>query len=212
MSYTLYHGCIKSAVEPITHGEYGDYNDIVHPWTCSYGDSIFFHDKELMKMAECGYDDESQDEFAYQYCLEHCNEQAQIQNACLPHPFDVTCVLEVTFHGDEFETWEDICIPDDSCPNMPTAVCMWADTFNKMVEDGKVSFKVHEFEFFPKLALIYLQPLMNNSLFNKEVLNNNELRACETLNANGGIYIEELNMPEEVQCYTINNTNFKEDK
>ena len=23
MSYTLYHGCIKSAVEPITHGEYG---------------------------------------------------------------------------------------------------------------------------------------------------------------------------------------------
>lgn len=212
MSYTLYHGCVKSAVEPITHGEYGEYDNIIHPWVCADGDFIFFHDKELMKQAECGYDDDSQDEIAYQYCLERCNEQAQIQNACLPHPYDVTCVLEITFHGDEFESWEDLCVLDDSCPNMPTAVNMWADTFNELVEDGKVSFKVHEFEFFPKLSLLYLQPLVDNRFFNKKVLNDNELRACETLNMNGGVYIEELRMPEEVQCYTINNTNFKEEE
>ena len=101
MSYTLYHGCIKSAVEPITHGEYGlehGNNKIVHPWSCADGDTIFFHDATLMKKSECVYDDDN--ETAIQYCIERCNEAAQIQNACLPHPFDTTCVLEVTFYTD----------------------------------------------------------------------------------------------------------------
>ena len=78
MSYTLYHGCIKSAVEPITHGEYGlehGNNKIVHPWFCADGDTIFFHDATLMKESECVYDDDN--ETAIQYCIERCNEQAQ---------------------------------------------------------------------------------------------------------------------------------------
>lgn len=205
MSYTLYHGCIKSAVEPITHGEYGlEYgnNKIVHPWTCADGDSIFFYDKHLMKMEECGYDDDSQDEYAYQYCLQHCNEQAQIQNACLPHPFDTTCVLEVTFLGDEYQTWKDICVLDDSCPNMPSAVCMWADTFNQLVEDGKVSFKVHEYDFYSKMSLAYLAPLISNSLFNQSCLSENEIKWCETLSSSG-FYFEELYELNEVRCYRV---------
>lgn len=165
MSYTLYHGCIKSAVEPITHGEYGlehGNNKITHPWSCADGDTIFFYDATLMKKSECIYDDDN--ETAIQYYIERCNEQAQIQNACLPHPFDVTCVLEITFYTDSFNepinSWEDICVPDDSCPNMVTAVCMWADTFNQLVEEGRVSFKVHEFEFFPKLLFVISQVLL----------------------------------------------------
>ena len=148
MSYTLYHGCIKSAVEPITHGEYGlehGNNKIPHPWSCADGDTIFFYDAALMKESECVYDDDN--ETAIQYCIERCNEAAQIQNACLPHPFDTTCVLEITFYSDSFNepinSWEDICVPDDSCPNMNTAVCMWADTFNQLVEEGLSSLSMN---------------------------------------------------------------------
>lgn len=165
MSYTLYHGCVKSAVEPITHGEYGlehGNNKITHPWSCADGDTIFFHDATLTKESNCVYDDDN--ETAIQYCIEGCNGQAQIQNACLPHPFDITCVLEITFYTDHFNepinSWEDICVPDDSCPNMPTAVCMWADTFNQLVEEGKVSFKVHEFGFSPNLPFAISQVLL----------------------------------------------------
>ena len=219
MSYTLYHGCIKSAVEPITHGEYGlehGNNKIVHPWSCADGDTIFFHDATLMKESECIYDDDN--ETAIQYCIERCNEQAQIQNACLPHPFDVTCVLEITFYTDSFDepinSWDDICVLDDSCPNMPTAVCMWADTFNQLVEEGRVSFKVYEFEFFPKLALCYIAGLATTSpLFNKKCLSENELKACEMISREG-YYFEDLFMPNSVDYYKIepvNLKNFKKD-
>ena len=213
MSYTFYHGCVKSAVEPIVHGEYGnDLHDIIHPWTVSDGTSIFFHDATLMKKSECIYDDDN--ETAIQYCLERCNEQAQIQNACLPHPFDTTCVLEITFYTDSFDepinSWEDICVPDDSCPNMDSAVCMWADTFNQLVEEGRVKFKVHEFEFFPKLALCYIAGLTaNNPIFNKSCLSMNELKACEILSSDG-FFCEDLLHPEKIDEYEILPINFKE--
>lgn len=215
MSYTLYHGCIKSAVEPITHGEYGfehGNNKIVHPWTCANGDTIFFYDATLMKESECIYDDDN--ETAIQYCIEHCNEAAQIQNACLPHPFDVTCVLEVTIYSDSYNnpvnSWDDICVPDYSCPNMNSAVCMRADTFSQLVEEGRVKFKVHEFEFFPKLALCYIAGLATTSpLFNKSCLSENELKACKLL-SNEGFYFEDLFEPEAVNNYEILPVNFKE--
>ena len=217
MSYTLYHGCLKSAVEPITHGEYGygfEYggNKITHPWTCSNGDTIFFHDATLMKEFESIYDDDN--DTAIQYCIDRCNDQAQIQNACLPHPFDVTCVLEVTFYTDLFNepinSWDDLCVPDDSCPNMDTAVCMCADTFNRLVEEGKVSFKVHEFEFFPKLALCYIAGLATtNPLFNKSCLSKNELKACEII-SNEGFFCEDLLNPEKIKEYEVLPLNFKE--
>ena len=215
MSYTLYHGCIKSAVEPITHGEYGfehGNNKIVHPWVCANGGTIFFYDATLMKESECIYDDDN--ETAIQYCIEHCNEAAQIQNACLPHPFDTTCVLEVTIYSDSYNnpvnSWDDICIPDNSCPNMNSAVCMQTDTFNQLVEEGRVKFKVHEFEFFPKLALCYIAGLTTTgSFFNKECLSENELKACELI-SNEGFYSEDLFMPEEVNNYEILPVNFKE--
>lgn len=215
MSYTLYHGCVKSAVEPITHGEFGfehGNNKIAHPWACADGDTIFFHDASLMKESECIYDDDN--ETAIQYCIERCNEQAQIQNACLPHPFDVTCVLEVTFYTDSYDnpinSWDDICVPDDSCPNMNTAVCMWADTFNQLVEEGRVKFTVHEFEFFPKLALCYISGLVATSpLFNKGWLSENELKACGILSSEG-FFCEDLLNPEETNNYEVLPANFKE--
>lgn len=215
MSYTLYHGCIKSSVEPITHGEYGlehGNNKITHPWICIDEDSIFFHDVTLMKKSECIYDDDN--DTAIQYCIERCNEQAQIQNACLPHPFDVTCVLEITFYTDSFNepinSWDDICVPDNSCPNMTTAVCMWADTFNQLVEEGRVSFKVYEFEFFPKLALCYIAGLVTtNPLFNKKCLSENELKACEILSSDDFFYVY-LPHPEQTNEYEVFPVNFKE--
>lgn len=215
MSYTLYHGCVKSAIVPIAYGEYGlehRRSKITHPWTCSNGDTIFFHDAALMKKSECIYDDDN--ETAIQRCFEKCNEQAQIQNACLPHPFDVTCVLEVTFYTDSFNnpinSWEDICVPDDSCPNMTTAVCMWADTFNQIVKEGRVKFKVHEFEFFPKLALCYIAGLATtNPLFNKSCLSRNELKACEILSSDG-FFCEDLLNPEKIAEYDVLPVNFKE--
>ena len=47
MSYTLYHGCVESAIEPIINGEYGveKSTPIIHPWICAKGEKIFFMTK-----------------------------------------------------------------------------------------------------------------------------------------------------------------------
>lgn len=214
MSYTLYHGCVESAIEPIINGEYGveKFTPIVHPWTCANGSKIFFYDKELIKEDE-GIDEED-DDSAIEYCIERCNEQAQIQNACLLHPFDITCVLEVTFYydknGDSINSWEDICIEDNSCENMSSAVCMDADIFNSLVKEGKVGFKVYKYEFFPKLALCYIAYFpTENPLFNKECLSEGELKACKAI-MDAGVYINEIHEANQVDCYEILLLTFKQ--
>ena len=205
MSYTLYHGCIESAIEPIINGEYGveKSTPIIHPWICAKGEKIFFYDKELMKKDEF-IEDEGD---AIECCVEHCNWQAQIQNACLPQPFNTTCVLEIIFYcdkkGDIINSWEDICIEDCSCENMSTAVCMDADIFNSLVKEGKVGFNIHKYEFFPKLALYYIAPMLTeNTLFNKDCLSKGELKACKII-SDAEIYIDELYEASQVDCYEV---------
>lgn len=205
MSYTLYHGCVESAIEPIINGEYGveKSTPIIHPWICAKGEKIFFYDKELMKKDEF-IEDEGD---AIECCVEHCNWQAQIQNACLPQPFNTTCVLEIIFYcdkkGDIINSWEDICIEDCSCENMSTAVCMDADIFNSLVKEGKVGFNIHKYEFFPKLALYYIAPMFTeNTLFNKDCLSKGELKACKII-SDAEIYIDELYEASQVDCYEV---------
>ena len=205
MSYTLYHGCVESAIEPIINGEYGveKSTPIIHPWICAKGEKIFFYDKELMKKDEF-IEDEGD---AIECCVEHCNWQAQIQNACLPQPFNTTCVLEIIFYcdkkGDIINSWEDICIEDCSCENMSTAVCMDADIFNSLVKEGKVGFNIHKYEFFPKLALYYIAPMLTeNTLFNKDCLSKGELKACKIIR-DAEIYIDELYEASQVDCYGV---------
>lgn len=205
MSYTLYHGCVESAIEPIINGEYGVEKSapIVHPWICAKGEKIFFYDKELMKKDEF-IEDEGD---AIECCVEHCNWQAQIQNACLPQPFNTTCVLEIIFYcdkkGDIINSWEDICVEDCSCENMSTAVCMDADIFNSLVKEGKVGFNIHKYEFFPKLALCYIASMLTeDTLFNKDCLSKGELKACKIIK-DAEIYIDELYEPSQVDCYEV---------
>lgn len=205
MSYTLYHGCVESAIEPIINGEYGveKSTPIIHPWICAKGEKIFFYDKELMKKDEF-IEDEGD---AIECCVEHCNWQAQIQNACLPHPFNTTCVLEIIFYcdkkGDIINSWEDICVEDCSCENMSTAVCMDADIFNSLVKEGKVGFNIHKYEFFPKLALYYIAPMLTeNTLFNKDCLSKGELKACKIIR-DAEIYIDELYEASQIDCYGV---------
>lgn len=205
MSYTLYHGCVESAIEPIINGEYGveKSTPIIHPWICAKGEKIFFYDKELMKKDEFIEDDSD----AIECCVEHCNWQAQIQNACLPQPFNTTCVLEIIFYcdkkGDIINSWEDICVKDCSCENMSTAVCMGADIFNSLVKEGKVGFNIHKYEFFPKLALYYIAPMLTeNTLFNKDCLSKGELKACKIIR-DAEIYIDELYEASQIDCYGV---------
>lgn len=207
MSYTLYHGCIESAIEPIINGEYGveKSTPIVHPWICAKGKEIFFYDKELIKKDE-GIDEED-DDSAVELCISYCNEQAQLQNACLPCPFSVTCVLEITFYydknGDSINSWEDTCVGDNSCECMSTAVCMNANIFNSLIKEGKVDFKVHKYEFFPKLALHYIASMpIENPLFNKSCLSAGELKACKVI-MDAGIYLEEIHEANQVDCYEV---------
>lgn len=205
MSYTLYHGCVESAVEPIINGEYGveKSTPIIHPWVCANGKQIFFYDKELMKKDEF-IEDEGD---AIECCVEHCNWQAQIQNACLSQPFNTTCVLEIIFYcdkkGDIINSWEDICVEDCSCENMSTAVCMDADIFNSLVKEGKVGFNIHKYEFFPKLALCYIASMLTeDTLFNKDCLSKGELKACKIIR-DAEIYIDELYEASQVDCYVV---------
>ena len=185
---------------------------IVHPWLCAKGEEIFFYDKELIKEDE-GIDEED-DNSAVEYCIERCNEQAQVQNACLPQPFSVTCVLEITFYydknGDSIDSWEDICIKDYSCENMPAAVCMKANIFNSLVKEGKVDFKVHKYEFFPKLALCYIASiLIENPIFNKDCLSKGELKACKAI-MDAGIYFDEIYEVSQIDCYEVLLLTFKQ--
>lgn len=212
MSYTLYHGCIESAIEPIINGEYGVEKSapIVHPWICAKGEKIFFYDKELMKKDEF-IEDEGD---AIECCVEHCNWQAQIQNACLPQPFNTTCVLEIIFYCDKkgniINSWEDICVEDCSCENMSTAVCMDANIFNSLVKEGKVGFKVHKYEFFPKLALCYIASMLTeDTLFNKDCLSKGELKACKIIR-DAEIYIDELYEANQVDCYEVPPLTFRQ--
>lgn len=212
MSYTLYHGCVESAVEPIINGEYGveKSTPIIHPWVCANGKQIFFYDKELMKKDEF-IEDEGD---AIECCVEHCNWQAQIQNACLPQPFNTTCVLEIIFYcdkkGDIINSWEDICVEDCSCENMSTAVCMDADIFNSLVKEGKVGFNIHKYEFFPKLALCYIASMLTeDTLFNKDCLSKGELKACKIIR-DAEIYIDELYEASQVDCYEVSPLIFKQ--
>ena len=205
MSYTLYHGCVESAIEPIINGEYGVEKSapIVHPWLCAKGEKIFFYDKELMKKDEF-IEDEGD---AIECCVEHCNWQAQIQNACHPQPFNTTCVLEIIFYCDKkgniINSWEDICVEDCSCENMSTAVCMDADIFNSLVKEGKVGFNIHKYEFFPKLALCYIASMLTeDTLFNKDCLSKGELKACKIIR-DAEIYIDELYEASQVDCYGV---------
>ena len=144
---------------------------------------------------------------AIECCVEHCNWQAQIQNACLPQPFNTTCVLEIIFYcdkkGDIVNSWKDICVEDCSCENMSTAVCMDADIFNSLVKEGKVGFNIHKYEFFPKLALYYIAPMLTeNTLFNKDCLSKGELKACKIIR-DAEIYIDELYEASQVDCYGV---------
>ena len=211
MSYTLYHGCVESAVEPIINGEYGveKSTPIVHPWLCANGKQIFFYDHERMKEEE-GLDE---DEDGAQYCIERCNGQAQIQNACLSNPFNVTCVLEIIFYQDKYgnsvDSWSDLCTPDNSCEYTNGAICMDADLFNQLVKEGKVGFKVHKYQFFPKLALCYIMSLpIENTLFNKNCLTEGELKACKFF-MDSNIYIEELYQCDEKDYFEILPAKFK---
>lgn len=213
MSYTLYHGCVESAIEPIINGEYGveKSTPIIHPWICANGKKIFFYDKELVKEDE-GLED---DEDATQFCIERCNGQAQIQNACLPNPFNVTCVLEVTFYQDKYDNpvnfWEDLCLPDNSCDYTNGAVCMDSDIFNQLVKEGKVEFKVHKYQFFSKLALCYITSLpIENPLFNKNCLTEGELKACKFF-MDSNIYIEELYQCDEKDYFEVLPVKFKKE-
>lgn len=205
MSYTLYHGCVESAIEPIINGEYGveKSTPITHPWVCANGKQIFFYVEELVKEDEGLNDDED----IAQFCIGRCNSQAQIQNACLPNPFDVTCVLEITFYqdkcGEDVNFWSDLCIPDNSCDYTNGAVCMDADTFNQLVKEGKVGFKVHKYQFFPKLALHYIASFpTENPLFNKDCLTEGELKACKIIR-DAEIYIDELYEASQIDCYGV---------
>lgn len=207
MSYTLYHGCIESAIEPIINGEYGveKSTPIVHPWTCANGNDIFFHDKELFKRYE-GLEYETEETVTSEV-IRKCNEQSQIQNACLKRPLDKTCVLECTFladeEGNEITSWKDIARLDDSCNNMDSAVCMSAKYFRSLVKDRKVTFKVHEFPFYLKLTLFYIAWIaVENSLFNQACLSSDELDFCRKI-LEMDYYMEGLLCVEESISYEI---------
>lgn len=211
MSYTLYHGCIASAVEPIINGKYGveKSTPIVHPWICANGNEIFFYDKGLFQKSE-GMKDEY-DEYVLSELIHRCNEQAQIQNACLKVPFEKTCVLECIFlsdeDGSEVNSWEDIATSDISCDNMISAVCMSAEKFNSLVRNKKISFKVHEFPFYPKLALFYIAGIaIENNQFNQDYLTSTELDFCRKM-LNLDYYMDDLLDIKENCCYEITDVN-----
>lgn len=86
---------------------------------------------------------------------------------------------------------------------MPAAVCMNANIFNSLVKEGKVDFKVHKYEFFPKLALCYIASiLIENPIFNKDCLSAGELKAYKIIR-DAEIYIDELYEASQVDCYEV---------
>lgn len=53
---------------------------------------------------------------------------------------------------------------------MSWAVQMDTDKFNELMKEGKHSIKIHFYQFYPKMSLCYLIPLVDSNFFNLKSL------------------------------------------
>lgn len=160
--FTLFHGTTLNAYRDIIEGKY-DASKGSNPWNCSNFNKIYFYDSVAIWNSEFNSDSECKQE-AKDMAQRLANEAGQIVTALSENPGDRTVVLEFIFADDNiyFEDVEE----DLSCPNMPWAVQMDADKFNKIMKEDKYSIRIHFYQFYPKMSLCYLAPLADNNFFN----------------------------------------------
>lgn len=164
--FTLFHGTTLNAYRDIIEGKY-DASKGSNPWNCSDFNKIYFYDPVAILNSEFDSDSECEQE-AKDMAQKFANEASQIVTALSENPDDRTVVLEFIFQDDEiyFEDIEE----NSSCPNMPWAVQMDTDKFNKLMKEGKHSIRIHFYQFYPKMSLCYLVPLADSNLFNLKSL------------------------------------------
>lgn len=162
--FKLFHGTTMNAYKEILEGGY-DYDSGTHPWdgTSDYDCIYFFAPYRMIEVGEVDEDDGEEE--ANNRSLYYANQQAQISNACLKHPWDRTVVIEFEL-SDEPENYDSLG-PDVSCnkPDYTGAVQMTVKEFNeKVLSNAQV--KVHFFNFHVKLSLLYIAGLItSNNIF-----------------------------------------------
>ena len=162
--FKLFHGTTMNAYKEILEGGY-DYDKGAHPWddTSDYGCIYFFAPYRMLEVGEVDKDDG--EEVADNKSLCYANQQAQISNACLEHPWDRTVVIEFEL-PDEPENYDTLG-PDVSCneTDYTGAVQMTVEEFNeKVLPNAQV--KVHFLNFHVKLSLLYIAGLIAaNNIF-----------------------------------------------
>lgn len=162
--FKLFHGTTMNAYKEILEGGY-DYDKGAHPWdgTSDYECIYFFAPYRMLEIGEVDEDDG--EEVADDKSLCYANQQAQISNACLEHPWDRTVVIEFEL-PDEPENYDTLG-PDVSCneTDYTGAVQMTVEEFNeKVLPNAQV--KVHFLNFHVKLSLLYIAGLIaSNNIF-----------------------------------------------
>lgn len=162
--FKLFHGTTMNAYKEILEGGY-DYYSGPQPWdgTSDHGCIYFFAPYRMIEVGEVDEDDGEREADDRSLC--YANQQAQITNACLEHPWDRTVVIEFELH-DEPENYESLG-PDISCKEIDYtgAVQMEVKEFNeKILPNAHV--RVHFLNFHVKLSLLYIAGLIaSNNTF-----------------------------------------------
>lgn len=193
----LFHGTTFEAVQDIIENGFDCVGNSV--WSCSDNDCVYFYQLDKFVESEC-IEDESLEEQIYR-CELRANEQGQIANAVLSDPYDLTCVIHLEIDTENFPTWEDNIMEDDSCPyaGESGAVCIESRILNELISERKVRMKVIKYEFIVKMSLAYITGLKDNPYFQDKfsTLSYSE-RAFVYALIKSDFYCEELLTPERI--------------
>lgn len=176
----LFHGTSGNITEKILSYGFGrDKNGRTKElvWNCADDSVTYFYDIRRVVESECIEDYELEEQISF--CSERANENARITAALERNPMDHTVVFEIIVNEDDVK---DFISPDCSCPNMDQAVTIEDEIINKLIKDGKIKIIIHEYDFIPKLALLYIAGLGNNEYINLSRLSSVEQHAIQSMN------------------------------
>ena len=198
----LYHGTTLEAMQEIIKGKY-DPNKT--NWDCSNPGNMYCWDEDLLAEWEDVEEDEKE-----RLCLERANEDAQIANAVLENPNDLTYVLKFELENDLYKELEKgkFIYKDESCENMYGSIEFDSCKLNQLIKEKKIHITVYTFKFYVKMSLFYLISLIDNPYFQEtlEKMPSFDYEALQKLSKTegwAGIYEDLIYQDEPVEYFEV---------
>ena len=199
----LYHGTTFEAMQEIIKGKYDP--DETN-WHCSNPGNMYCWDEDLLTE----WEDVEEENEKVRLCLERANENAQIANAILERPHDLTYVLKFELEDDLYKELEEdkFIYKDESCENMYGSIEFDGCKLNQLIKEKKIRITVYVFKFFVKMSLFYLSSLVDNPYFQEtlEKMPSFDYEALQKLSRTKGwvgIYEDLIYQDEPVDWFEV---------